>query len=391
MAIYHCSVKGISRGVGRSATAAAAYRSGDRIVDERTGEIHDYRKRSGVEHAELVLPEGVTITREELWNAAEQAEKRKDAKVAREWNLALPDELDHQQRIELARSFALKLVNRYGVAADVCIHSPGRDGDQRNHHAHILTTTRICDGVQFHEHKKQSCPEHLQGRSRNDLHGMSLSSLAADGGRQIAGVLYAPARFHGFSFEGLRRPSQREKIRLTQKTRVLDSPKTSGKEIESVRELWAGMANEALKLAGHSERIDHRTLEAQGIDTEPTKHLGPIVTQMERKGIRTDRGSHNRAVMELREAQRELAEAKEQEQGVAQARDKAKAWRERQAAEKLAQRMKSLEAERRKREAELAVEAERQKQHQEQVAEHIQALRKRREQQGLDDSRDFER
>lgn len=142
MAIYHCSVKTFSRSKGQSAPAAAAYRAGVCLSDMRTGEVHDYTRKGGVEHTELVLPKGVTIDREQLWNAAEAAENRKNSTVAREYEVALPEELNADQRKELAQEFARHLAERYGVAADVAIHAPGKDGDHRNHHAHILTTTR---------------------------------------------------------------------------------------------------------------------------------------------------------------------------------------------------------------------------------------------------------
>lgn len=142
MAIYHLSVKMISRSHGRSATAAAAYRAGVAITDKRTGEVHDYRRRAGVLHSELILPEGVVLSREELWNEAERAEKRKNSCVAREYEVALPAELTTEQRQDLATRFARVIVRRYGVAADICIHAPSTTGDERNHHAHILTTTR---------------------------------------------------------------------------------------------------------------------------------------------------------------------------------------------------------------------------------------------------------
>lgn len=342
MAIYHCSAKGISRGVGRSATAAAAYRSGERIIDERTGEVYDYSKRTGVEHTEVILPNGGFVTRSALWNAAEYAEKRKDAKVAREWEIALPDELNQQQRIELTRSFATELVNRYGVAVDICIHAPGRHGDQRNHHAHILTTTRVCEGIDHYERTTQPRPEHLQGHTRDDLHNMSLSHLAKNGERQSAGVLLTPARFHGLSTEGLRRHSQQE-IKLTQKTRVLDSPKTSGSEVTSMRLVWEQMVNRSLQQAGHDERIDHRSLAAQGIEAEPTKHLGPAATAMERRGLRTDRGDLNRSALGVRKAQEEVKQDKELGQGVTQVKTAAKAWAARKAAEKLAKEMEMYE------------------------------------------------
>jgi hypothetical protein len=230
MPIFHCQAKSISRATGRSATAAAAYRAGERITDERTGEIHDYRKKKGVIHKQIFVPKGCRgITRSDLWNLAEHAENRKDAKVAREWEVALPAELNAYGRRDVARDFALALVERYGVAVDICIHAPGKKGDDRNHHVHILTTTRVLTPNGFGE-----------------------------------------------------------------KTRVLDSPRTSGKEVTAVRELWARICNHALARNGLDKHIDSRSLKAQGIDREPTRHLGPTASAMERRGIKTFRGDENR-------------------------------------------------------------------------------------------------
>src|ERR1035438_6922421 len=149
MAIYHLSVKPISRGAGRSATAAAAYRSGELVHDLTSDEVFDYTRKRGVEHTEIVLPTAAAKLdinwardRQALWNAAEMAEKRKDSRVAREYEVALPHELKAEQRVELVRAFAAELANRYGVAVDFAIHKPHRNGDERNHHAHIMTTTR---------------------------------------------------------------------------------------------------------------------------------------------------------------------------------------------------------------------------------------------------------
>ena len=158
MAIYHLSVKTISRSAGRSATAAAAYRAGVEITDERTGEIHDYTRKGGVESAELVLPAGApewAADRAALWNAAEQAETRKNSTVAREFEIALPEELSPAERARLARDFARELVERHGCAADVCIHAPGKEGDNRNHHAHILLSTRRLGPEGFTEKTRE--------------------------------------------------------------------------------------------------------------------------------------------------------------------------------------------------------------------------------------------
>ena len=145
MASYHLSVKSVRRSEGRSATAAAAYRHAERVLCEREGRVHDYRAKAGVEHSFIVAPEDAPAwahDREALWNAAEARETRVNSVTAREWELALPHELDGAGRRELAHAFARELVGRYGVAADVAIHAPHREGDQRNWHAHVLTTTR---------------------------------------------------------------------------------------------------------------------------------------------------------------------------------------------------------------------------------------------------------
>jgi ATP-dependent exoDNAse (exonuclease V) alpha subunit len=221
VAIYHLSVKTISRSAGRSATAAAAYRAGVEITDERTGEIHDYTRKGGVESAELVLPAGApewAADRAALWNAAEQAEKRKNSTVAREFEIALPAELSPAERARLARDLAREIVERHGCAADVCIHAPGKDGDDRNHHAHILLTTRRLGPEGFGE-----------------------------------------------------------------KTRELDDQKTGPQIVTQWRERFAQLQNERLREAGHSVQVDHRSHAERGLDAEPTRHLGPAATGYERR------------------------------------------------------------------------------------------------------------
>ena len=151
VAIYHLSVKLITRGAGRSATAAIAYRAAERVPDERTGLVFDYSRKRGVEHTEVVLPSAVAEAagwardRVRLWNAAEAAENRKDSRVAREYEVALPRELKAAERLQLVRDFAREIAERHGCAIDFAIHAPHRDGDVRNHHAHVLATTR-CVG-----------------------------------------------------------------------------------------------------------------------------------------------------------------------------------------------------------------------------------------------------
>ena len=227
MAIYHLSVKVVSRSAGRSATAAAAYRSGDLIADERTGDTHDYRRRRGVEATAIILPDGApdwAADRSKLWNAAEAAERRKDATVAREFEIALPHEMSADERKQLAMDFARELVKRHGCAADVAIHAPSAEGDQRNHHAHILLTTR---------------------------------RLTPEG--------------------------------LGEKTRELDDRKTGPQLVTQWRESFASLQNRYLFEGGHEVAVDCRSLEAQGADREPGLHRGPIANRFERRTGRMSR------------------------------------------------------------------------------------------------------
>jgi hypothetical protein len=221
MAIYHLSVKAISRSQGRSATAAAAYRAGCKIVDERTGEIHDYSRKNGVLSADVILPAGSpdwAKNRSQLWNAAEHAERRKDACVAREFEVALPCELSRDERRKLALAFAQEMADRDGCAVDVAIHDHGKHGDERNAHAHMLRTTRrvSIDGL------GEKLDTEKAGRKRAD-------------------------------------------------------------DLEAIRLRWAEITNECLRQHGIAASVDHRSLEAQGVDRVPSKHLGVAATGFERR------------------------------------------------------------------------------------------------------------
>ena len=238
MAIYHCSVKSISRGAGQSIVASAAYRHACKLENSRTGEVHDYSRKRGLESSSIYLPSGVNPSwaqdRAQLWNAAEAAEKRKDARLGREIVLALPAELSAEQRRELTGEMARHLAERYSLVVDVAIHQPSHQGDQRNHHAHMLISSR------------RITPE-------------------------------------GF----------------TEKARELDDHERGPAEVEHIRVEWARLANRALERAGQQSRIDHRSLKAQGIRRVPTVHLGPSASAMERRGILTRLGNRNRAAQAI--------------------------------------------------------------------------------------------
>ena len=225
-------MKPISRASGRSAVASMAYRSGERLTNERDGITHDFTAKQGVEHAEIVLPEGVNADwardRSDLWNAAEFAEKRKDARVAREFEVALPHELTAEQRLEAARELASVLANRYGAAVDFAIHSPHDASDVRNHHAHVMMTTR-----------------------------------------QVTA-------------EGL---GDKTYLERENKWLLANGLPTTDMQLRDLRQTWEGIANEHLARAGHDLRIDHRSHMERGLEIVPTEHMGVHATQMERRGF----------------------------------------------------------------------------------------------------------
>ncbi len=232
MAIYHCSLKIFTRSNGHSAVAAAAYRSGSVLFDERAGKTHRYDRRGGIKQCFILTPAVAPgkdfSSRCILWNAAEASETRKNSCVARELVLALPHELSEANRLALTKDMAGWLMQRYRVAVDAAIHIPIKRDDARNHHAHLLFTTREVT-----------------------------------------------------------------KKGMGKKTRILDDKKTGKEETEIIREVWETLANDALSKAGFKDiQIDRRTLEAQGIDRIPQIHIGPhIKPTSEEREEHTDTGA----------------------------------------------------------------------------------------------------
>lgn len=239
MAVYFLNIKTFGRSGGSSAPGAAAYRAGERIRDERTGRSYDHTDRQDVMHKEILLPARYAdadmswaTDRASLWNTAEAAETRKNARVAREYLIALPAELRHEQHVSVVRGFAQELSERYRFAVDVAIHAP-RDfpgSDPRNFHAHLLATTREVS---------------LEGL------GQKTALELSDANRWELGL--APAI----------------------------------NELLFVRERWALLANEALISAQLDARIDHRSLEAQGISREPKLWIPRVPYEVERRGFRS--------------------------------------------------------------------------------------------------------
>lgn len=255
------STKSVSRAKGQSSIAAAAYRAGDKLRDlsKENGKVHDYKKRSGVLSADIILPSklaatGSEISRAELWNMAERGETRKNSRVAREWLIALPHELSEQDRKVLAHDFARTLADRYQVIADCAIHVPTdkeieRGASPLNFHAHILLTTRTAtiddDGKIYLTKDKAD------------------SEISDDDRRK----------------KGLARMSH---------------------EVKVVRELWEKTANKVLEAKGH-HLIDSRSYKSQNIGLIPQIKMGKDATEMERKGTITEKGNFNRLISERNE------------------------------------------------------------------------------------------
>ena len=232
MATYHLRAKIISRGKGQSAVAAAAYRAGVSLRDERDGDVKDFTAREkDVVFSGIFAPKGAPEwmrDREQLWNRVEQIEKRKDAQLAREIELSLPHELTDEQREWLVKDFVREQFVRRGLVVDASIHAPGRESDARNHHAHLLITNRTAGPEGFAPTKDRS----LNDRS----------------------------------------------------------------QLETWREEWANLANRHLERHGHEARIDHRSHEDRGLEIEPSIYEGPAVTALARRGEITDRRLENEEI-----------------------------------------------------------------------------------------------
>ena len=254
IAIYHCSIKIVSRGKGKSAVAAAAYRAGEKLTNEWDGLTHDYTRKGGVVHSEILLPPQAPPSfsdRSTLWNSVEEAEKSNNAQLAREVEIALPVELSREEQIRLVREYCSSQFVSKGMCADFNIHDTGGG----NPHAHILLTMRPMDerGKWLPKSKKEYV-------------------LDENG-------------------ERVKLPSGRYK---TRKVDLVDWNNQENAEVW--RKAWADLTNDFLERNGSPERIDHRSNAERGIDELPTVHMGVAACQMEKKGITTEKGELNRAI-----------------------------------------------------------------------------------------------
>jgi len=262
MAIYHCSVKNISRSGGKSAVASASYRAGEKLEDRETGLTHDYTHKTEVAYSEIILCENAPREyqdRETLWNAVEEVEKQSNARLAREWEVALPHELTLEQSKELVRGYAQSLADE-GMCVDVNIH--WKEG---NHHAHIMGTTRpIKENGEWGQKEKKAY--------KLDENGQKIPQIDPQTGEQKIGA------------RG-RKMWQRETVEAN------DWNKTE--KVEEWRERWAEHCNRYLE---KEQQIDHRSFERQGIERIPTIHEGYVARQMEEKGQTAERCEINRDI-----------------------------------------------------------------------------------------------
>lgn len=262
MAIYHMSIKNISRGKGKTAIAAAAYRAGTILTDNETGITHNYAKKSEVIYTEIILPEHAPAeyaTREILWNEVQKIETQDRARLAREWEVALPNELDLDQSKTLVQDFAKSLAAE-GMCIDVAIH--WKDG---NHHAHILGTTRPIDK------DGKWAPKERKGY-KLDAEGNKIPVIDTKTGKQKIGA------------RG-RKMWQRETVQANNWNKR--------EKIEEWRKRWADCCN---KYLAREKQLDHRSYERQGLMQLPTVHEGYAARLMEQRGSASDRCRLNRDI-----------------------------------------------------------------------------------------------
>ena len=270
MAIYHCSIKIVSRGKGKSAVAAAAYQAGEIIINDYDGRVHDYTRKGGVVHTEILLPENAPTEysdRTVLWNAVEKIEKAANSQLAREIEFALPAELTREQNISLAHDYVREHFVSAGMCADICVH----DTSGGNPHAHILLTMRP-----FNEDKSWGIKE------KKDY-------ALDENGNRIPVI---------DETTGLQKLDSRN-CKQWKRVYVQANDWNDQAKAEEWRAAWETAANSSLEKHGHDSRIDHRSYARQCVEQIPTVHMGVAATQMERKGIITERGNQNREISRM--------------------------------------------------------------------------------------------
>ena len=312
MAIYHLEAKVVSRGAGRSAVAASAYLSCSRLYNDYDGIQHDYTKKQGLVWQEVFLPEYAPQEwqdREKLWNAVEEVETAKDSRLAREFVVALPIELNREEQIELLQEFIREQFVADGMCADAAIH----DTDGRNPHAHILLTVRPLDEQGHWQYKTEK--EYLCMRNGEERGFTAAEFKAAQNERWEKQYPYKVGKKKVYMVpseadaQGLARADKHPKSTRYGRQNPLAERWNSEEQLVVWRAAWADVTNRQLEMYGHDERIDHRSNAARGLDEQPTIHEGVTARALERKGIIADRCEINRQIKADNALLRELKAA----------------------------------------------------------------------------------
>ena len=299
MAIYHLEAKVVSRGAGRSAVAASAYLSCSRLYNDYDGIQHDYTKKQGLVWQEVFLPEYAPQEwqdREKLWNAVEEVETAKDSRLAREFVVALPIELNREEQIELLQEFIREQFVADGMCADAAIH----DTDGRNPHAHILLTVRPLDEQGHWQYKTEK--EYLCMRNGEERGFTAAEFKAAQNERWEKQYPYKVGKKKVYmtpsaaEAQGLVRADKHPKSTRYGRQNPISERWNSEEQLVAWRAAWADVSNRYLERAGREERIDHRSNAARGLDEIPTIHEGVTAQALKRKGIISDRCEINRQI-----------------------------------------------------------------------------------------------
>ena len=322
MAIYHLEAKIVSRGAGRSAVAAAAYLSCSRMLNEYDGVQHDYTRKQGLGWRQVFLPATAPAEwqdREILWNAVEENEKTKDSRLAREFVVALPIELNKSEWQKLLTEFIQEQFVSDGMCADVAIHDPHPPG--HNPHAHIMLTVRPLDEQgkwQYKTEKEYLC---VRDGEEKGFTAAEFKAAQADGwekqyqykvGRKKVYMASSAAEA-----QGLVRTSKHPKSTKYGRQNPIAERWNSDEQLLIWREKWADVTNKYLaQYLWIDARIDHRSHAARGLDEQPTIHEGVTARALEKKGIISDRCELNRQIKadnallrELKSAVRKLMDA----------------------------------------------------------------------------------
>ena len=309
MAIYHMQAKVVSRGSGRSAVAASAYMSCSRMYNDYDGIQLDYTRKQGLIYQEVMLPPMAPSEwndREQLWNAVEETEKTKDSRLAREFVVALPVELDKDSNISLLQDFIQKNFVDMGMCADFAIH----DTDGHNPHAHILLTVRPLNenGTwQYKTEKEYLC---IKDGEEKGFTASEFKDAQKEGWekqyRYKAGKKKVYLTPSAAQEKGYERIDKHPKSTRYGRQNPISEQWNSEEQLCLWRANWADAVNKMLALNQINAAIDHRSFAAQGITEQPTIHEGYIAQNMEKKGMIADRCEINRRVRADNRILREL-------------------------------------------------------------------------------------